>query len=99
MSHQQQTNNLDNIDSSEPAAKYLGTELYVTVTDSRIFNGSLACIDPDRNIILEQTWETNPQTKEKRYIGIVSIRGSIIEEVTSPIDLPDQIASLNTGDL
>ncbi len=65
----------------ENAETYLATGLTIQVVDNRIFNGQLGAIDPKGNMILEQTWETTPETGERRFLGLVSIREHIVQSI------------------
>ncbi|KAL2107172.1 hypothetical protein VUR80DRAFT_5588 [Thermomyces stellatus] len=58
-------------DAAEQAARdyltsLLNKYLRVTVTDGRLFWGLFKCIDPDRNIVLAQTYEYRHPSPRKR---------------------------------
>ncbi|CAI4218587.1 unnamed protein product [Parascedosporium putredinis] len=59
--------------------------LRVTSTDGRIFWGQFRCIDPDRNIILSQTFEYRQPSVQKR---IDAVDAQTSGEASGKVKLP-----------
>jgi small nuclear ribonucleoprotein (snRNP)-like protein len=69
---------------AESLRKYLGTRIQIKVTDDRVFDGDLMCLDKQLNIVLQDTYETKIQedgSTRNRFVHLVLINGKDIVSI------------------
>jgi small nuclear ribonucleoprotein (snRNP)-like protein len=60
--------------------KYISRILRVVTKDGRAFFGVLVCANKDKDLILQDT--TERRTDLRRFVGMVVIRGVLIESIS-----------------
>ncbi|KAI8982974.1 hypothetical protein BDB01DRAFT_791881 [Pilobolus umbonatus] len=68
-----------NTEKIKRLASYLNFKCRISITDGRIFIGTLICIDKNKNIILGQTEEIRGD--ESRPVGLVMIPGKHLVKI------------------
>jgi small nuclear ribonucleoprotein (snRNP)-like protein len=75
---------MDTNEAREYLASLLNNNLRIHTTDGRMFRGAFKCTDPDRNVVLAQTYEyRQPSDKQKTEAAEKSSGDTVTLDMTS----------------